>query len=103
MAATTRVIPLLLVVVVMTAGVSVAMPSYQPLYECPDNWTLAGDICLFAPQESGSWFDGQRFCNEMEASLATLACEVQQQAAIGGLVSPLYDVEDCMHVSGGLC
>lgn len=72
-----------MLLLVMTVGVCVTMAADLPMYECQEGWTLAENICLLAPQESGSWFDGQRVCNEMEASLATIASEEQQQAAMG--------------------
>ncbi|XP_042857845.1 C-type lectin domain family 2 member D-like [Penaeus japonicus] len=50
---------------------------------CPDGWTLLESSCFLVSGSSGNWFEGQSFCNTLEASLATVSSASQQKALSG--------------------
>ncbi|ROT63783.1 putative antigen-like protein [Penaeus vannamei] len=52
---------------------------------CPDGWTLLESSCFLVTESSGNWFEGQDFCNSLEASLATVSSASLQKALSGML------------------
>ncbi|XP_050729648.1 macrophage mannose receptor 1-like isoform X1 [Eriocheir sinensis] len=51
-----------------------------PRLECPEGWALIDRTCFLLADEAGTWDEGQSFCNQRSASLATISSQTQQVA-----------------------
>ena len=55
-----------------------------PHLACPAGWNLLQDTCFLVSQVSGSWEEGQTFCQQQGGELATISSSIQQLALSGG-------------------
>ncbi|XP_050708521.1 C-type lectin domain family 2 member D-like [Eriocheir sinensis] len=61
-----------------------------PRLECPEGWALIDRTCFLLADEAGTWDEGQSFCNQRSASLATISSQTQQ-VAITAMLSQSVD------------
>ncbi|XP_050708515.1 macrophage mannose receptor 1-like isoform X2 [Eriocheir sinensis] len=83
---------LLLVAGLVATSLSSPFPAVReyPRLECPERWALIDRTCFLFADDSGTWDEGQSFCNQRGTTLATISSQTQQDAVTAMLSQSVW-------------